>query len=294
MNTLVRGLSIFAFVGAMPLMGFMSGCGGSPMSPAPPLPNPQPPPNNAPVLTSIKVQGARLNEPANFADVSESINVTADVRDDETPVSQLQFLWTAPVGTVTGTGAAVTWQAPADAATPTDATLRLEVIERYGPSTAPTAFEHRVSSSATLKLHDSVKEVGDAARQFLLDFSDSSIRDVAYIMRNFEPGCYGTADEAAQLAQNRVEFQIISSFVGPAAVSVNFGGVCPFRAKPGDACAQVPVVWDSINLITGSRGPPAKGTDQVAAVYVRSRGEWRLCDSALNGALPLHMRGFAR
>jgi hypothetical protein len=132
------------------------------------------------------------------------------------------------------------------------------------------------------------------ARQFLLEFSDSSIRDVAFIMRNFEPDCYGTADETAEVAQNRVEFRIVASSVGTPVVNVNFGGVCPFRAKPGDACAQVPVMWDSINLLTGAHGPPVKGTDQVAAVYVRSRNEWRLCDSAFNGTLPLHMRTFVR
>ncbi len=174
--------------------------------------------------------------------------MTADVRDDETPVAQLQFIWSSNVGTFSGSGSSVTWQAPAQAATPADVTLRLEVVERYGPVTAPTAFEHRVSSSATLRLHDSFKEVGDMSRQFLLDFSDSSIRDVAYIMRNFEPGCYGTADEAAQVAENRAKFRIVSSVVGPASVTVGFGGVCPFRARPGDACAQVPVVWDSIEL----------------------------------------------
>ncbi len=221
------------------------------------------------------------------------MNVTADVRDDETPVAQLQFIWSSTVGTFNGSGSSVTWQAPAASTTPADVTLRLEVVERYGPLTAPTAFEHRVSSSATLKLHDSLKEVGDISRQFVLDFSDSSIRDVAYIMRNFEPGCYGTAAEAAEVAENRARFRIVSSAVGAAAVTVNFGGVCPFRARPGDACAQVPVVWDSIDLSTGVRGV-VRGTDQVAAVYVRSRAEWRLCDSQFNGVVPFQLRGFIR
>ena len=110
------------------------------------------------------------------------------------------------------------------------------------------------SATATVRVHDSIKEVGDKARQFLLDFSDSSIRDVSYIMRNFEPGCYGTAEEAAQVADNRAGYEIVASSVGAATVTVNFGGVCAFRAKPGDACANVPVMWDSRNLATGVRG----------------------------------------
>ena len=58
-----------------------------------------------------------------------------------------------------------------------------------------------MSAAPTLRLHDSVREVGDMARQFLLDFADSSIRDVAYVMRNFEPGCYGTQDETDQVTR---------------------------------------------------------------------------------------------
>ena len=292
MSTVARQVSVLALTAAVGLLGLTFGCGDSPTAPPPPPP-PQPPPNNAPVISSIRIQGARPNEPPNFADLLESVNVTADVRDDETPVAQLQFIWSSTVGTFNGSGSSVTWQAPAASTTPADVTLRLEVVERYGPLTAPTAFEHRVSSSATLKLHDSLKEVGDISRQFLLDFSDSSIRDVAYIMRNFEPGCYGTAAEAVEVAENRARFRIVSSAVGAAAVTVNFGGVCPFRARPGDACAQVPVVWDSIDLSTGVRGV-VRGTDQVAAVYVRSRAEWRLCDSQFNGVVPFQLRGFIR
>ncbi|HET7216629.1 MAG TPA: hypothetical protein VFJ02_01215 [Vicinamibacterales bacterium] len=245
------------------------------------------------MIGAITIQGSRAHEPAAFADVSESVSAAADVRDDETPVAQLTMVWSSSVGTFSGSGPNVTWQAPAQAETPQDVTLRLEVIERYGPATAPASLEHRVSSSAVVRLHNSIKEVGDMARQFLLDFSDSSIRDVAYIMRNFEPGCYGTAEETAQVAENRAGYQILASSVGAAAVTVNFNGVCAFRAKPGDACANVPVMWDSRDLVTGVRGV-VRGTDQVAAVYVRSRREWRLCDSQFDGTVPFVLRGFIR
>ncbi len=113
-------------------------------------------------------------------------------------------------------------------------------------------------------------------------------------MRNFEPECYGTADETEQVRLQRERFRMVSSSVGPAAVTINFGGVCSFRARPGDACAQIKVVFDSIDITTGAQGPPARGTDQVAAVYVRSRREWRLCDSQLDGSVPLHLRSLFR
>lgn len=275
---------------ACALATIVAACGSSPMAPGP---NPQPPANNTPVIVSIRIQGSRPNEPANFADVGETVGVSAEVRDDETPVSQLQFVWSSSVGTFSGNGPIVTWQAPAATAAPANVPLRLEVVERYGPASSPTAFEHRVSSSADVRLHDSAREVGDMARQFLLDFSDSSIRDVDYIMRNFEPGCYGTADERQQVQDNRTDYRIIDSAVGSATTTVGFGGVCAFRSRPGDACARVPVMWDSVKLSSGERGV-VRGIDQVAAVYVRSRGEWRLCDSQFDGIVPLHMRGFIR
>ena len=288
----IAGAVALVVQGAVVAAVLVASACGPPTGPGP-QPPPPPPNNNVPVINSIAIHGTRPNEPLAFADLSESVDVTADVRDDETPIAQLQLLWTASVGTFSGSGANVTWQAPAQAETPLDVTLRLEVVERYGPVSAPTSLEHRVTGSAVVRVHNSVKEVGDAARQFLLDFSDSSIRDVAYIMRNFEPGCYGTEDEAAEVAGNRVRYQILASSVGAASVTVNFGGVCAFRARPGDACARIPVMWDSRDLTTGVRGV-VRGTDQIAAVYVRSRREWRLCDSQFDGFVPLLLRGFIR
>ena len=66
------------------------------------------------------MQGTRAKKPASFADVGESVQVTAAVQDDETPIGQLQFNWSAPVGTFSGTGATVTWQAPAQIAAPSE------------------------------------------------------------------------------------------------------------------------------------------------------------------------------
>ncbi len=75
-------------------------CGDSPNNPGPINPPPPPPPvnNTAPVITSITVQGTRRNEPANFADVSEAVAVTAVVTDVETNVDLLQYNWTATLG----------------------------------------------------------------------------------------------------------------------------------------------------------------------------------------------------
>ena len=245
-------------------------------------PPPPPPVNNAPVITSIRVQGSRANEPASFADLSEAVTVTVDVKDDETPVSQLQLIWSSAVGTFSGSGTTVTWQAPAQGTTPADVTLRLEVVERYGPATAPTAFEHRVSGSATLKLHDSAKEVGDMARQFLLDFSDSTIRDVDYIMRNFSrrrcPQPSDVDNEYDDVTRDRAERRRTDFNIGSVPATVNFGGVCPIRFRRGDACVVVPVFWADIYLPTNTPGS-TRGSDIIAAAYAPDDARWWLCAS---------------
>src|SRR6478609_8861185 len=78
-----------------------------------------------PVMQSIAAQGTRAKEPAQFSDLNESINVTASVTDADTTAASLQYTWTADVSTISGTGAKVTWQAPASAATPIKATITL-------------------------------------------------------------------------------------------------------------------------------------------------------------------------
>jgi len=278
-------------------------CGGH--SPTQPSPgggggnNQQPPPNNLPVIDSITLQGSRPNEPSNFADVAETIAVTAKVHDDETPVDQLQFEWTATTGTFTGTGSQVTWTAPSDlpGSAPADVTITLKVIEKYGQAGGPT-FQHDVSGTATLSLHNSVKEIGDMARQFLLDFSDSSIRDVPSMMRNFTDATKvcrdGKAEEALEVTQNRIDYRIDQWLVGQPVVTIRFGSLCPFRSKGGDACAQVPVDWKSTRLTTGPPGSTpvggtehVAGTDQVTAIYVPDQKKWGLCESDFNGHLAL-------
>jgi hypothetical protein len=275
-------------------------CGGSPAGPASVPPPPgggvTPPPNNPPTIQSLRIQGTRAKEPTNFADVGETVQVTADVKDDETPIGQLQFNWSAPVGTFTSTGASVTWQAPAQITGPTEVVLTLEVVERYG--TAPNTSENRVSSSVSLKLHDSIKEVGDMARQFLLDFSDSSIKNVDYIMRNFGnastcPDVSEVVHEREDVTKDRTDFQILSSRIGSPRVTVNFSGSCPFRSKRGDACAVVPSYWQSMDLSTKAVGA-VDGDDIVVASYSTAGSRWWLCASDYDGhkASGATLRGF--
>lgn len=226
-----------------------------------------------PVIASIVARGVRPNEPLNFADTGEEIAVTATVEDPDTPSEQLVFRWTADIGTFTETGASVKWRAPSDATTPATITLSLSVADHTGNS---------ASSSTTIKLHDSVKEIGNLAREFLLDFSDST-KAAAFVVRNFSrsPRCEGERDaEFDDVDRNRTLYRITSSSIGDPKVTVQFGSrPCSHVPRNGDACAVVPATWDSVCVTTDPACIPGRseGIDHVTAVYEESA--WRLCAS---------------
>jgi hypothetical protein len=234
------------------------------------------PPEQPPVITAVVARGTRPNEPADFADLGEEIVVTASAQDPDTPSDQLTFEWSAEAGTFSGSGASVRWRAPAAAATPGQVKLTVIVSDR---------MPNRVSASTTVRLHDSTTEVGDLSREFLLDFSDST-KTPAFVLRNFSTSDRCAAERAAELSQvedNRTRYRITSSSIGPATVNFSFAGApCSYVPRPGDACAAVPAVWDSLCLVTnpeckaGER-PHTAGVDFVTAVYEQS--QWRLCAS---------------
>jgi hypothetical protein len=235
-----------------------------------------PPPNLPPVIQTIVARGARPNQPVQFADLNEAITVTATVTDAETAPANLTYEWAAPFGTFSGTGAAVTWRAPQQFPTPGTIVLTLTVVDGL----------HRITGTTTIRIHDSVGEVGDMARGFLLLFSDSSVAPEV-VVQNFLSGCgvdgRGRENELEDVIRNRQQFTITSSpqsSVGQPQVTVSFGGTCPFRARRGDACAQVAVRWTSIEKATGQISTVA-GTDQVTAIYNGTR--WGLCDSDFDG-----------
>ena len=137
------------------------------------------------MIEGISVQGRRLLQPARMADLGEIVDVVATVRDAETNVDELTYQWTATAGTFSGTGRTVTWTAPSSASTPAIVTITLKVTELYGHPNEAKTFSQDVSATQTLSLHDSVKEVGDMSRQFLTDFSTTTLKDSNVVMRNF-------------------------------------------------------------------------------------------------------------
>ena len=285
------GPGILARVLPFVLAAVLTACGGgTPTAPQPSQPPTPPPPvlppsNVAPTIETIVAQGRRQRQPPRFADLKERIDVTATVSDPETPIEELTFQWTATAGTFDGTGKTVAWTAPDSATTPAKVTITLKIVENYGHPGQPKNFSHEVTSSVEVALHDSTSEVRRMAEQFLVDFSDTNIKDWQYIMRNFNAGaCPSPADVEAEkedVIRHYTEFQMINSRIGDGKVSVNFRSFCPFRGRPGDACAVVPVYWDS-QKIQGSRSvaegrgfPGRRVLDEgraVVSVFQRLRG----------------------
>jgi len=259
---------------------FAGSCGDGPNKPDPIDPPPPPPPvnNSAPVITSITVQGTKRNEPPAYSDVGETVPVSAVVTDAESNVDSLQYNWTATLGSFTGTGARVSWVAPATAMTPVTVTITLEVVERFA-----TNQENRVSKAATLALHDNGKEVGDMAGRFLTEFSKPQTnKNWQDIMRDFKASACpdpGEIDaERNDVVNHYSNFFMNDYRVDPAKVTTNFGGTCPWAGAKGDACAAVAVRWISTNTTTKVTATTV-GIDHVSAAFSTAENRWWLCSS---------------
>jgi hypothetical protein len=243
--------------------------------------------NAPPTITGISSRSSRPNVPSRFADLDETITVTATVIDPETPSDQLKYEWTAESGTISGTGREISWRAPAQASTPTTSRLSLTVIETYQTVDAqglPKTDENRATSTFDVRVHASAKEVRDMAVDFLVEFSQQRLSP-QQIIRNFSDSCAGKSDELHDVTDNQMTKTINTYSVEPnPRVDVAFGGVCRDRGRVGDACAYVPVRWQSTIKLDG-KPQLAVGTDQVSAIYENNR--WRLCDSDFIGTTTL-------
>jgi hypothetical protein len=243
-------------------------------------------PNPPPVITALVAQSARTSAPSNFADLGEEIVVTATVQDAETPVSRLVFEWSADGGTFTGAGAVVRWRAPTGITTPAQSRLTVKVTEPLDGTS------QSVSSTVTVRVHNSIKEISDMSVQFLVEFSEQKLSP-ENIIRNFYTGCSGRDSELADVKNNQTYYTINSYTISnPTSATVSFGGTCPFRNKTGvDGCVQTPVEWHATYKPTGLT-ETSKGTDQTTAVYRSSR--WWLCDSDFDGTTTRPFSTFIR
>lgn len=252
-------------------------------------------PNAPPTVSAIDVTPPKNKQPKTLATIGDSISLDVSVNDAESTADSLTYIWAAnpDIGTFTGTGRAVQWKAPAAVTSPRTVLITVTVVEKYyeaNGTSAPVQKEHRIEKAITLRVHDSVKEIGDMAVKFLTLFSQSSISpDV--VMQDFSRTCddgEGYADELADVEAHRANYRMLSYKIGEPAVTFQYGAestACAISGAPGDACAKVRVEWNDERLDNGEKNTVI-GDDYVSAVYETPsppEGRWLLCHSRFQG-----------
>lgn len=258
----------------------MAGCSSSP--PTGPTPGPQPPVTPPPTVTPPVIKSLTVG--ATRAEVDRDVPVTAVVEDAEKAPSALTYVWTASIGTVTGTGAAVTWRLPraSQTVTPVNVTITLTVVEPYQAlqNGQLVAREHRVMlESQPFRVHDSIAEVSRISLRFLKDlFGNSSITDPDACLIDFSgsAGCAnGRAAERSDIVSNRKERFITS--VDAEVQSVTFNSAMT------TGTALVRCAFHDLDLST-SKPFSSQGNCILETVYHSDR--WWLCSSEYRDIVP--------
>lgn len=273
--------AVAACLGCALAVFLATACGGTPNGPGPiTQPPPTQPVNLPPTIESIAVGAER-------AEVGDEVAVTAAVRDTETAVNELQYAWSADGGTFSGEGASVRWRPPADRATPAEYTMRLTVTETYGFADASGVRPKHVvtaTSTASVRVHNSPREVGELALGFLRDFATSAIpADVA--VRDFSDSCKGKSEERDNVSDNRTYYEILASSLNLMDVSIassrvagNARVACGFTSRV-KACQP-----GRRNCVVGATEKVA-GDCMLTTVYEQRR--WRLCNSTFENGVDL-------
>ena len=251
---------------------FTVSSGGPGTGPTPPPPPPPPPANAVPVIKSMVASDPR-------AEVGVPITLTAAVEDAETPPATLTYDWTAPTGTFSGSGSTVTWVAGQDATTPADVVLTLTVIERYTSGT--TQAEHKVSTTTTVRLNNSPRELREMSLRFLGDYANSRISPDQCVAE-FSDSCNGKRDERADVDDARHDYEHIGSTlkhtslsIAPNRLTATVHTFCSFTVRVittqprEEGCLKGGCPIGSIGSSTGD----------CWTTNVYENGRWWLCDS---------------
>lgn len=218
--------------------------------------------NNAPRILALTVSTDRV-------EVGEEVTLTVNVADDESAADALSYEWTAPAGSITGTGRIVRWRAPTGGSVPTNYRISVVVVDKY--SAGPPPLEHRVSGqSQPVYVDDSPRTVETMAVQFLNEFGDNDLSP-EYCVRNFSDTCSGKRREREDIADVRAGFTVQQVKLGTPRVTVN--------STRTNATVRVECAFTSFDK--------AKKTTVVAAgtcelTLVNQSYRWWLCDSSMH------------
>jgi len=233
---------------------------------------------NAPPVVKSIVAGA------DHAEVGTGITLTATVEDAETAADKLAYAWSAPTGTFSGTGAAVTWTPGNDVQTPADVTVTLTVTETY--TSGSTQLQNTVKETASVHLNNSPKELADLSLRFLGNFADSRVSPDTCVSE-FTTNCSGKTDEFSDITGNRHDFVILSSSLRNTGIDPPSKGkttvhtFCAFTSRvittEPVTCSKADCPFNSVQSVQGD----------CFTTNVYEQGRWWLCESHFNGARTL-------
>lgn len=243
----------------------LGGCSG-PTTPPPTDPGPA----TAPIIRSISV-------PASRVEVAQDIVITAVVEDAETPLTQLTYAWTASAGTITGQGASATWRMAAGITSGQNVTVTLTVTDQYEALVNGVLIRSQFvvsQTSAAFRVHDSVAELKELARKFLIDlFGNSAIPPEECLVDFTTVGrcAAGKQAELGDIVDHRELVVVLSAVIY--AQTVSFQG-------PAEATVVSEARFDDRWL----NPPPGQSEfDYTHADFVLTSiydsGRWWLCES---------------
>jgi hypothetical protein len=227
-------------------------------------------PATSPIVRSIKVPSTRV-------EAGTDVTITAVVDDAETPLSALTFQWSASAGTITGSGTTATWRMPPGITSGIDVVIGLTVFDSHDAVVNNFVVKQQfvaTAISSPFRVHDSVAEVKELARKFLVDlFGNSSVPaeacvvDFADVCANFGEG---KTNELQQIIAHRAGYVVISAqvlnqkvvFTTPDTGSVHSATMFVDRLKTSKV-----------------RGTTC-GDFEVTVIYVG--GRWWICESYFN------------
>jgi len=242
----------------------------APRDPEPPVVDPA----TAPIIRSITVPAARV-------EANQDLAISAVVEDDETPLARLAFQWSATAGSISGSGASATWRMPGGIAAGVNVAVTLTVTDVYDAveNNAIVKKQFVVSqTSATFRVHDSLAEMKELARRFLVDlFGNSSVpvEDCLVDFSDLGRCAAGKDSERTDITDHRERCVVhqarILSQNAYLTNDANNGRV-DNNAEFIDECT--PGGW-----VTAPFGTPMDGRGNYWLTTLYDQGRWWLCSS---------------
>ena len=259
-----RLVSVFALAA---LAAVLSSCSDSPTVAPPAVVV-----NTPPTIESLALASDR-------AEANRPLQVTAVLKDAESPLGNLTYTWSATpqagsfvsITSVSANQAINTWLPAKGQKTPDLYNVTLTVTEAYTSAGQPK--QNTVSMSTAVHYNDSPAELVFLGKDFLEDKFGHYEVSGSQAVSNFSNTCSGKAEEESQIEANRENFEISSATFTPNVVTFDSAnglveGPCTFVDTPKQPSDP-----------NYGRNERVSGVCSLTTVYDSRNYRWWLCDS---------------